>query len=305
MAPLAVVKPVDVVDAPGITITECFGHVASKDGTCSLGMAVVKGASEEAWQAPGFDEYVICNQGTIEFLHGDAGAESVRISAGEGVFLPKGLRVKWKWLEACKYTVLCLPAFSPELSGREDEEGATVAKSSESMQKLAELHAASGKTADADATCQDVAKHAADAKPTVFKPVNVVEAPGITITEYFGHVASNDGTCSLGTAVVKGASEEAWQAPKFDEYVICNEGTIEFLHGEGESTRICSGQGIFLPKDLRVKWKWLEACKYTVLCLPAFAPELSGREEEESATVAKSSESMRNLEELHKKSRLA
>eukprot|EP00930_Biecheleria_cincta_P035088 TRINITY_DN24165_c0_g1_i1.p1 TRINITY_DN24165_c0_g1~~TRINITY_DN24165_c0_g1_i1.p1 ORF type:complete len:303 (-),score=77.91 TRINITY_DN24165_c0_g1_i1:195-1103(-) len=302
MASPVVVKPVDVVEAPGITITECFGRVASKDGTCSLGMAVVKGASEEAWQAPGFDEYVICNQGTIEFLYGHAGAESVRISAGEGVFLPRGLRVKWKWLEACKYTVLCLPAFSPELSGREDEEGATVAKSSESMQKLAALHAASGKAEDA--TCQDVAKPA-DAKPTVFKPVNVVEAPGITITEYFGHVASHDGTCSLGTAVVKGASEEAWQAPQFDEYVICNEGAIEFLHGESESARICSGEGVFLPKNLRVKWKWLEACKYTVLCLPAFAPDLSGREEEESATVAKSSESMRKLEELHKKTRLA
>ena len=40
----------------------------------------------------------------------------------------KNLQVKWIWPEATKYTVLCLPAFSPELSGREAEEGATVAK---------------------------------------------------------------------------------------------------------------------------------------------------------------------------------
>lgn len=287
-----VVDPINVVEAPGITITEYFGHVASKDGTCSLGTATVKEASEEAWQAPGFDEYVICNEGTIEFAYGEG--ESIKISAGDGIFLPKGLRVKWKWLEASKYTVLCLPAFSPALSGREDEEGATVAKSSESMQKLAKLHDMAGAHVDAATVAiADVSK------PVAFKPVNVVEAPGITITEYFGHVASKDGTCSLGTAVVKAASEEAWQAPKFDEYVICNEGTIEFLHGDDTRTRVCAGQGIFLPKGLRVKWMWLEACKYTVLCLPAFSPDLSGREEEEGATVAKSSESMKRLEQLH------
>ena len=37
-------------------------------------------------------------------------------------------QVKWIWPTATQYTVLCLPAFSPELSGREAEEGATVAK---------------------------------------------------------------------------------------------------------------------------------------------------------------------------------
>eukprot|EP00931_Biecheleriopsis_adriatica_P008882 TRINITY_DN110019_c0_g1_i1.p1 TRINITY_DN110019_c0_g1~~TRINITY_DN110019_c0_g1_i1.p1 ORF type:complete len:298 (+),score=64.74 TRINITY_DN110019_c0_g1_i1:48-941(+) len=293
MAPV-VVTAVDVVDAPGITITEYFGHVASKDGTCSLGTAVVKGASEEAWQAPAFDEYVICNEGKIEFLYGEG--DSLQIAAGEGVFLPKHLRVKWRWLEACRYTVLCLPAFSPALSGREDEEGATVAKSSESMQRLAALHDQSG----ANTAAMTEAASPLLTKPRVIKPVDVVDAPGITISEYFGHVASKDGTCSFATAVVKAASEEAWQAPQFDEYVICNEGTIEFLYGDNERTRVTAGQGVFLPKNLRVKWMWLEACKYTVLCLPAFSPDLSGREEEDGATVAKSSESMQRLEELHK-----
>jgi len=36
--------------------------------------------------------------------------------------------VKWIWPTATQYTVLCLPAFSPELSGREADAGATVAK---------------------------------------------------------------------------------------------------------------------------------------------------------------------------------
>ena len=38
------------------------------------------------------------------------------------------LKVKWIWPESTQYTVLCLPAFTPELSGREVEDGTTVAK---------------------------------------------------------------------------------------------------------------------------------------------------------------------------------
>jgi hypothetical protein len=45
------------------------------------------------------------------------------------------------WLEPSTYFVLCLPAFSPELCGREAEEGATVAKDSASMERLEKLHA--------------------------------------------------------------------------------------------------------------------------------------------------------------------
>ena len=117
---------------------EHFGHVASKDGTASLGVAVVKAASEEAWQAPQFDEFVICSKGAIDFIYGDGLKASIK--AGEGIFLPKNLRVKWVWLEATSYFVLCLPAFSPTLCGREAEEGATVAKDSASMQRLEKLH---------------------------------------------------------------------------------------------------------------------------------------------------------------------
>ncbi|CAJ1401025.1 unnamed protein product [Effrenium voratum] len=109
-----------------------------EDGAFSLASARVREASEEAYQAPLFDEFVICNEGSIEFLHGE---ERLRLQEGEAVFLPKSLRVKWIWPQATRYTVLCLPAFSPELSGREAEEGATVAKDSKSMERLEALHA--------------------------------------------------------------------------------------------------------------------------------------------------------------------
>eukprot|EP00929_Paragymnodinium_shiwhaense_P106889 TRINITY_DN7272_c0_g2_i2.p1 TRINITY_DN7272_c0_g2~~TRINITY_DN7272_c0_g2_i2.p1 ORF type:complete len:687 (+),score=189.55 TRINITY_DN7272_c0_g2_i2:275-2062(+) len=285
------VKPVNVVEAPAITITEYFGHVAAGLGTASLAIADVRQAAEEAFQTPLFDEYVICNSGLIEFVFN--GDSRMRLSPGQGLFLPKNVRVKWIWLEPSKYTVLCLPAFSPLLCGREAEEGSTVAKDSASMKKLEELHAGKHEGEKADRN------GAAAAEAVIVKPVAVVDAPGITITECFGHVASQLSTASLAMAVVKGPSEEAWQAPHFDEYVICTEGSIEFLYADAARVKIVAGEGAFLPKGMRVKWIWPEATKYTVLCLPAFTPVWSGREAEESATVAKDSASMQRLEKLH------
>lgn len=140
----------------------------------------------------------------------------------------------------------------------------------------------------------------AEEKATVVKKVDVVDAPGITISEHFGKVASNDAAMSLARAVVKGACEEAFQAPLFDEFVVCDEGSIEFLFGDDRRLTISPGEGVFLPKSLRVKWIWPTATQYTVLCLPAFSPELSGREADAGATVAKDSASMARLEALHK-----
>lgn len=34
--------------------------------------------------------------------------------------------------------------------------------------------------------------------------------------------------------------------------VVCDEGSIEFLYGEGERLKIGVGEGVFLPKTLRV-----------------------------------------------------
>lgn len=291
-----VTQPVNVVEGPGITIREYFGHVASKDGTLSFAIAKVKTADKAGFQAPKFAEYVLCNEGAIEFVLGDL--TCIHLKAGEGAFLPAGLRVKWTWPEPTTYTVVCVPAFSPQLSGSEVDDPSCTVVDTESRQKLAELHNAAGPKAFAK---EDLAAPALDLKPIIVQPVDVVNAPGITIREHFGHVASRDGTASLAQAVVKSASEEAYQTPLFDEYVICLEGTIKFLFGQGQDVCIAAGQGIFLPKGLRVKWVWLEASKYTVFCLPAFSPALSGREAEEGTTIAKDSASMQRLENLHRK----
>ena len=71
-------------------------------------------------------------------LHGDG--KRVKVKAGKGCFLPKGTRVKWIWNGPCKYVPICLPAFTPDNCGREEEHGNHLAKTSDAMDKLRALH---------------------------------------------------------------------------------------------------------------------------------------------------------------------
>lgn len=295
-----VTTPCKVVDTANLTISEYFGHVASKDGTCSFAVVEVSAADNAAFQTPAFAEYVICNEGIIELEHSDG--EVIRVEPGQGAFLPSKLRLRWRFPGPCNYTVVCKPAFSPELAAHEESSGGTIV-SAEARERLKAMHQEAGSAPTEGGVAAAAEGSAAALRATLVAPVNVVEAPGITIVEHFGHVSSRDGTASLGVATVKEASEEAWQCPQFDEFVICAKGSIDFVYaGEGGAptkVRVDAGQGVFLPKGLRVKWVWLEACRYYVLCLPAFSPDLCGREAEEGATVAKDSASMQRLEQMH------
>lgn len=135
------VSPVNVVDQKGaIVIREFFGRVASGDKRLSACVVTVNAKSEEAWQTPQFDEYVLVLEGKVHLKHSDG--RVVIVGENSGAFLPKNSRVKWIWPGPCKYIPICLPAFSPENCGREDEPGSQHAKSSESMRKLRDLHAA-------------------------------------------------------------------------------------------------------------------------------------------------------------------
>ena len=80
----------------------------------------------------------------VHIKHGANLAECTVVKAGQGLFLPKHTRVQWVWPGKCKYVPICLPAFSPTNCGREESFGGPAAKTEESMDRLRELHAASG-----------------------------------------------------------------------------------------------------------------------------------------------------------------
>jgi hypothetical protein len=58
----------------------------------------------------------------------------------------------------------------------------------------------------------------------------------------FLHVHSTaDASLSACVVTVEHASEEAWQAPDFDEYVLVLEGKVELLHSDGTVVKVVSG----------------------------------------------------------------
>ena len=137
-----VIKPVDVVTAPDLCISEYIGRVASGDASVSACVATVRAATKESPQTPQFDEYVIVLEGECHILFGEGLKECAVVKAGEAFFLKRGTRVQWVWPGPCRYVPICLPAFSPSNCGREEATG-PVAKTEESMDRLRALHASS------------------------------------------------------------------------------------------------------------------------------------------------------------------
>jgi hypothetical protein len=98
-----------------------------------LGLAVqatVSAAMDEATQVPRFDEYVLVTSGTMKvFVGSDDKAKRPAGRAGDAPFvltatahqmlhLPKGHLYRYNFPGPCTYVAICLPAFTPELSGR-------------------------------------------------------------------------------------------------------------------------------------------------------------------------------------------
>lgn len=132
----------------------------------------------------------------------------------------------------------------------------------------------------------------------MYKAVDVVKTPALTITEYFGNVASSDPKLSACLATVTAPCEEAYQTPEFDEYVMVVSGEVHLLRGEEEKVIVKEGEGVLLKAGERVKWTWPGPCKYVPICLPAFNPVNCHREEE--AGAVKDAEAMERLHKLHK-----
>eukprot|EP00928_Gymnodinium_smaydae_P053308 TRINITY_DN37325_c0_g1_i1.p1 TRINITY_DN37325_c0_g1~~TRINITY_DN37325_c0_g1_i1.p1 ORF type:complete len:263 (-),score=50.91 TRINITY_DN37325_c0_g1_i1:288-1076(-) len=257
-----VTEPVDVVAIPNLTITEFFGNASTKDAKISAAHVKIHAACSEEWQTPDFDEYVMITSGEVHITH--AGGTTI-VKAGSGVFLKSGTRVKWVFPGPCAYVPICLPAFSPENVNRE-EEGA------------------------------DPIQPKCSEAPKIIEPVDVVKATDLTITEYFGNVASQDAQISACLATVTAPCAEAYQAPEFDEYVLVLKGEVH-LHQGDVVTVVGENRAAFLKAGERVKWVWPKECVYIPICLPAFSPFNCHREEEEGA--AKDKETMDRLHALH------
>ena len=94
-------------------IEEFFGRINSGSSDVSIARMVSPVGWIEPGQQPEFDEYTVVLKGR---LHVRTEAETVIVSAGEGIFTLKGEWVQYSTPgpEEAEYIAICLPAFSPE-----------------------------------------------------------------------------------------------------------------------------------------------------------------------------------------------
>jgi ethanolamine utilization protein EutQ (cupin superfamily) len=278
--PSPVIKAVEVVAIPALTIKEFHGGASTNESKLSAVHEIVSAASNSnPWRCPEFSEYILVVDGEAHVEHGSVGGVKTDVvKAGCGIFLPEGCRVRVNYPGPAEIVAICLPAFSPAIE-----------------------HAEKGDTTATD-TAKAVPAHKTDSKPTLVESVDVVKAPALTITEYFGNVASADGTLSACVAKVGEPCSEAWQCPEFAEWVLVLSGALHLEHERG-TTIVPAGSGVYLEANERVKWVWPEACTYVPICMPAFTPDGCRREPEEGSAKDAAPETMAELHKLHRKVR--
>merc|ERR1712032_867984 len=242
--------------------------MGTKDGTLSaVHETYTEPSMSNPWRCPEFTEYILISEGEAHVEHNGG---KVVVPAGAGVFLPAGCRVKVSFPQPSEAVAICLPAFSPDTEHREEGDAAAAPK------------------------------HATQTVPTLITAVDVVKAPALTITEFFGNVASKDANLSACLAKVNEPCSEAWQTPAFAEWVLVLKGMLHLEHAGGV-TQVPAGSGVYLAADERVKWVWPEACTYVPICMPSFTPDGCRREAEEGSAKDADPQTMADLHALHEK----
>jgi quercetin dioxygenase-like cupin family protein len=102
----------------GKTIDEYVGRVNTGETAVSIAHMVAPPGWSEPAQRPEFDEYTLVLRGRVRV---DTAGGVIEVSAGQAVVTRAGERVRYSTGdEGAEYVAVCLPAFGPQLAGRED-----------------------------------------------------------------------------------------------------------------------------------------------------------------------------------------
>jgi ethanolamine utilization protein EutQ (cupin superfamily) len=112
-------------------------------------------------------------------------------------------------------------------------------------------------------------------------PTRIPVPGGKLIDEYVGRVNNGEQRVSVAHMRAPGGWSEPPQAPEFDEYTVVLTGTLLIDH-DGGTLRVGGGEAVLTPAGTRVRYRTGEdGAEYVAVCLPAFAPELANRVEED------------------------
>ena len=114
-------QPTQVPVPGGKVIEEIFGRVNTGTDAFSLAHMVAPPNWMEPPQTPGFGEATIMVRGRLRI---EVDGQAIVLEAGQSLWVEPGVTVHYgnPFAEEAEYYALCLPAFSPELANRQDEE---------------------------------------------------------------------------------------------------------------------------------------------------------------------------------------
>ncbi|MGE3810105.1 MAG: cupin domain-containing protein [Candidatus Nanopelagicales bacterium] len=113
----------------------------------------------------------------------------------------------------------------------------------------------------------------------VAAPVRFPDPRGVVIDEYVGAAATSSSEVSVAVLVSPPDWREPAQTPEFDEITVVLEGRLVVEH-DGGQLDVVAGQAVQTFRGERVAYlTGAEGAQYVAVCLPAFTPEGSRREE--------------------------
>jgi mannose-6-phosphate isomerase-like protein (cupin superfamily) len=103
---------------------------------------------------------------------------------------------------------------------------------------------------------------------------------GKLIEEFFGHVNTSTGAFSLAHMVAPGGWSEPAQRPEFGELTIMVRGAMQ-IEVDDEWLVVRAGQAFWVEPGVRVRYSnpFTEESEYYAVCMPAFHPDKTHREE--------------------------
>jgi ethanolamine utilization protein EutQ (cupin superfamily) len=112
-------------------------------------------------------------------------------------------------------------------------------------------------------------------------PTRIPVPGGKVIDEYVGRVASSTNAVSVAFMQAPAGWSEPAQTPEFDEVTLVLSGSVRLEHDDG-TLLVAAGQAVITRAGERIRYTAGQSgAEYVAVCLPAFAPDLAHREDDD------------------------
>jgi len=113
-------------------------------------------------------------------------------------------------------------------------------------------------------------------------PTRIPVPGGKVIDEHVGRVSSGTEAVSVAHMVAPAQWSEPPQTPDFDEVTLVLRGTVRVEHAD-DTLEVHAGQSVLTRAGETVRYSTgADEAEYVAVCVPAFAPDLAHRADEQS-----------------------